>query len=207
MEGRSRNPRGEGERLRGVLLDVATELLGEVRDVERLSVRAVTARAGVSPSALYLHFADKDALVAAIKERCFAALRDRLEAARDAHPDDPWAGLREMGGAYLAFAAEQPGWYEVCFSTTFRPELTDEAWAAHPTARVGMEVFGVLVGQVARCAGVDEAAAFDRATILWTALHGRATILAVMPGFPFPDEAGWIELLGAGWAGPAVSDR
>lgn len=199
VEARTRNPRGEGERLRGALLEVATELLAEVGDVERLSVRAVTRRVGVSPSALYLHFPDKDALVAAIKERCFAALRDRLEAARDAHPDDPAAGLRAMGHAYLAFARERSGWYDVCFQVEYHRELKDDAWDAHPTARVGMAVFAVLVAQVARVTGLGETAAFDRATVLWAALHGRASVLLAMPGFPIAPEERWIALLAEGW--------
>jgi AcrR family transcriptional regulator len=199
VEARTRNPRGEGDRLRATLLDVATELLAEVRDVERLSVRAVTAKAGVSPTALYLHFADKDALVVAIEERCFAALRARLEVARDAHPDDPWAGLRAMGGAYLTFAREDPGWYGVCFQAGGHEDVVGDAWDAHPTTGVGMDVFGLLVTQVVRCSGLDEAAAFDRATVLWAALHGRSSLLAAMPGFPFADEDRWLTLLTGGW--------
>lgn len=199
MEERTRTPRGEGDRLRGTLLEVATELLAEVGDVERLSVRAVTRRAGVSPTALYLHFADKDALVGAIKERCFGALRERLEGARDAHPDAPVAGLHAMGSAYLAFAREQPGWYGVCFEVEYHRELLDEAWQAHPVAQVGLAVFGVLVAQVARVGGLEEQAAFDRATVLWAALHGRASVLLAMPGFPMAGEDRWIRLLTEGW--------
>ena len=40
-------------------MDAARELLLELCDQERLSVRAVTARVGMSPNALYLHFAGK----------------------------------------------------------------------------------------------------------------------------------------------------
>ena len=201
MDARTRNPRGEGERLRATLLDVATDLLAEVRDVERLSVRAVTSRAGVSPTALYLHFADKDALVEAIEERCFHALAERLVTAREAHADDPWAGLRAMGGAYLAFAREQPGWYGVCFQTGTHDDVVGEVWDAHPTARIGMDVFGLLVDQVSRCTGVDAEGAFGRATILWAALHGRALVANALPGFPFPAEDDWVALLAGGWAG------
>lgn len=200
VEARTRNPRGEGERLRATLLDVATELLGEVQDVDRLSVRAVTARAGVSPTALYLHFADKDALVEAIEERCFAALSARLVAARDLHPDDPSAGLRAMGDAYLRFAREEPGWYGVCFQTGSDPDVVGDRWDAHPTARIGMGVFALLVEQVARCTGADERTSFDRATVLWAALHGRATVLNALPGFPFADEAAWVAMLADGFA-------
>ena len=42
---RSPNPRGQGDRLRGALLDAARDLLLELGDQSKLSVRAVTARA------------------------------------------------------------------------------------------------------------------------------------------------------------------
>ena len=66
QKSRSPNPRGQGERLRTALLDAARDLLLELGDQSKLSVRAVTARAGVTPNALYLHFADKEALLRAV---------------------------------------------------------------------------------------------------------------------------------------------
>src|SRR5947209_1999139 len=118
---RARNPRGQGERLREALIDAAIDLLSDLQDVEALSVRAVTARAGVTPTALYLHFADRDDLLTAVKDRCFGELRRYvldavLEAERRAVAD-----LRtqtERGClAYLQFAADHPGYYRVLFHT------------------------------------------------------------------------------------------
>src|SRR5918912_2806062 len=94
---RVRNQRGEGERLRTALLDAAAELLAESQDVEQLSVRAVTARAGVSPTALYLHFQDKEELTRAVRERCAAALAEMLREADEEHGGDSFAQLVAMG--------------------------------------------------------------------------------------------------------------
>ena len=44
---RTRNPRGEGDRLRGELLDAATDLMAETGDIAKVSLRAIAARAGV----------------------------------------------------------------------------------------------------------------------------------------------------------------
>src|ERR1700690_59021 len=98
--GRTRNPRGQGERLRAVLLDAARELLLELGDQDKLSVRAVTARAGVSPNALYLHFAGKDELLGAVMIAGYTELRAFLRGAvpQDA---DPVEQLRALGRAYL----------------------------------------------------------------------------------------------------------
>src|ERR1700733_7838495 len=102
---RTRNPRGQGERLRAALMDAARELLLELGDQDKLSVRAVTARAGVSPNALYLHFADREELLSAVIIASYAELRAFLRAAvpEDA---DPTEQLRALARAYLDFAAQ-----------------------------------------------------------------------------------------------------
>ena len=190
MATRPRSPRGEGERLRIALLDAATELLGESRDVDNLSVRAVTARAGVSPTALYLHFTDKDELTLAVKARCFEALGQAMRAAEAEHEGDPFEQLRAMGRAYLRFAKRQPGQYAILFQTHV-PKTGSPARESHGK---GDEVFGLVVAAVARCMG-DDKDPFDVARVLWMALHGRATVRSAMPDFPFPTDRRYVDLL------------
>ena len=109
---RTRNPRGQGDRLRISLLDAARELLLEVGDQDKLSVRGVTARAGVAPNALYLHFADREALLTELMNASYRELRSFLQAA--VPPDgEPLEQLRAFGHAYLEFAAQRPGIYRV----------------------------------------------------------------------------------------------
>jgi AcrR family transcriptional regulator len=194
MATRSRNPRGEGEQLRRALLDAATELLGESPDVERMSVRAVTARAGVSPTALYLHFADKEELVDAVKTRCFDALGQQLEAAEAAHDGDPRTQLEAMGLAYLRFAREQPGQYAVLFQTHIQKPGV-RAKDLGETQGPGMAVFGQLLTAVERCG--PSADPFELSCLLWMALHGLATARRADRTFPFPGEERFVALLAA----------
>src|ERR1700679_4244080 len=97
---RTRNPRGQGERLRGALMDAARELLLELGDQDKLSVRAVTARAGVSPNALYLHFADREALLSAVMIANYKELRAFLQAGVPPEAG-PIEQLRAYADAYL----------------------------------------------------------------------------------------------------------
>src|SRR5208283_2592242 len=97
---RTRNPRGQGERLGTALMDAARELLLELGDQDRLSVRAVTARAGVTPNALYLHFANKEELLSAVMVAGYKELRTSLNAAVPSDAD-PVEQLRAFGRAYL----------------------------------------------------------------------------------------------------------
>ena len=195
MTTRVRNQRGEGERLRTALLDAAAELLAESQDVDELSVRAVTARAGVSPTALYLHFQDKEELTRAVRERCTAALGEMLRQADEQHEGDAFAQLEAMGLAYLRFAYEQPGQYAILFHTRV-PKKGDHRKTQAPDLGVGDECFALLVNAVTRCVNrKDQGSVFELSCALWLSLHGRAMIRAAMPDFPLPDEREYVKLL------------
>jgi AcrR family transcriptional regulator len=185
---RERNARGEGDRLRATLLEAATELLAESQDPESVSVRAVTRRADVSPTALYLHFKNREELFLAVSEECFAELHTAMCAAGEGAGEEPRDQLIAMGHAYLRFARERPGHYAVLFQRHITPKPEDDE------TKLGMHVFESLVGVVRRC-GVPEDQAFDHGVLLWMALHGRAAVASAMPAFPFPDEDRYVELL------------
>jgi len=183
---KARNPRGQGERLREDLLDAANDVLLEVGSIDRLSIRAVTRRAGVSPMALYLHFEDRTALVQAVMRRNFGELVARLEAAEDS-VDDPVEALRRGCAAYVAFGTERPEAYRVMF------ELPDDEDAVEVCAEeplIGLDAFEVLVRGIARCVAAGRAPdrdPFRTATEMWLALHGLVTLRSVATKFPWPE--------------------
>jgi AcrR family transcriptional regulator len=76
------------------------------------SLRALAREVQVSPASVYHHFADKDALQAAVATRGF----ERLEAAQRealAAPGEPAGRLLGLGRAYLAFALAHPATYRL----------------------------------------------------------------------------------------------
>ena len=76
---------------------------------EAFSLRNVARRAGVSAPAVYRHFADKDALLAAVAEECWDQIGAALLAAVEAAPaDDTLERFRATGIAYVTFAVEHP---------------------------------------------------------------------------------------------------
>jgi AcrR family transcriptional regulator len=176
---RARNPRGEGDRLREQLMDAAADLLRQSGDARAVSVRGVTARAGVSPTALYLHFSGVDELLAAVLARSYGELRRYLHAAEAEHEGDPDAQLRAMGRAYVAFALERPGHY----ATIFGPRTESEDIGVKP--QVGLDAFDDLVRAVSRCIAGDRDPHLV-ATAVWTSLHGIVTLRHAMPAFPWP---------------------
>jgi AcrR family transcriptional regulator len=89
--------------LRAALLGAALDLL---EDEEAFSLRAVARRAGVSPTAPYRHYQDKEALLAALATHGFAQLADRLAAA---------AEVPDMAVEYVAFALAHPGLFRLMY--------------------------------------------------------------------------------------------
>src|SRR5215471_17335786 len=83
--------------LRRVLIRSALEILSEA-GIAKLSLRAAARRANVSAMAPYRHFADKEALLAAVAECGFRQLTTRFTAAVAGAPD-PRAGLAALGVA------------------------------------------------------------------------------------------------------------
>jgi AcrR family transcriptional regulator len=179
---RRRAPRGRGAELRGEVLQAAMALLTETRDESAVSVRAVAQRVGVSVPSIYLHFADKRALIDAVCGEVFELLHQRLRAASEGAPD-PFAALRAQGVAYVQFARENPEHYRVVMMQAHEPaqESVDSL--------VTGGAFGYLLETVQACIdiGVLEGEPVELALGLWAAVHGVAALLVAKPFFPWPD--------------------
>jgi AcrR family transcriptional regulator len=176
---RERNPRGQGERLRTDLLEATADLIAETGSVQGISLRAVAKRTGVSPMAVYNHFADREALLEAAVEYCWAHFQAAIAETLDA--PDPAARLRGAGQAYVRFALDHPGEYAVLFSG---PESLPE----RPEA-IGMNAFDDLVAMVAElldAKGDDRDPAYV-AIQVHTWIHGIVTLTACAPSdLPWP---------------------
>lgn len=84
--------------------------------VHALTLREVARRAGVSHTAPYRHFADKDALLAAIAEDGFQLLSNGLRDALATYDGDPGHLLHQAARWYVHFVLENPDHVRVMFS-------------------------------------------------------------------------------------------
>ena len=112
---RTRKPRGQGASRRGEILDAAKHLFAD-EGVDHVTMRRIGAAVGVSPTALYMHFSDKDALLAAIALDTFAEIVARLEQSRR-EMDTPLKRLRAGLRAYIDFGLARPDEYRLTFMT------------------------------------------------------------------------------------------
>lgn len=181
---RVRNPKGSGERLRDDLLAAANEVLDRTGEPAKVTIRGVAGAVGVAPNAVYLHFADREALLDALVVDRFAAFGAHLRAAMAGIDDDPLARLRAGHAAYVAYALEHPGHYRLLFGVGARSE---EARA------VGRQAFELLVEG---CRGIVDAGLVGPvdperlAGSIWAFEHGWVELrLAGVGHLPGPDEA------------------
>lgn len=169
-EGRARYHHGD---LRRALLDAALELIAE-SGVSALSLRAVARRAQVSHAAPYHHFADRGALVAAVAEEGFWALRSAMLARIDG-VCSPAQQLQASGIAYVRFALEHPAHFRVMFSAELAERSTyaglkEAAAASH----------AVLEEAIVRCQAAGEVRSGDPRVLsgaAWSLVHGVATLI------------------------------
>jgi AcrR family transcriptional regulator len=182
---RPRARRGQGELLRAEIVAAAERLLIETGDQGAVSIRAIADAAGVTPPSIYLHFADKTELLAAVCEARFSDF-DRCMAEATSGIDDPLEALWARGRAYVRFGLDNPEHYRILFMT--RPAPGDGP--PDPDRLPGLTAFGHLVEEVGRCMEAGSLAAGDPflvATGLWTAVHGITSLLIARPDFPWPD--------------------
>src|SRR4030081_121203 len=93
--------------LERALVETAVQMIQD-EGVQALTLRGVGARLGVSRTALYRHFDDKEALLARVASEGFKRFHDALSAAvarAEAHHTDPMAA---MAAAYAQFARSHP---------------------------------------------------------------------------------------------------
>jgi AcrR family transcriptional regulator len=89
---------------------------------EAVTLREVTRAVGVSPNAAYRHFADRSDLIRAVAAESQLALALAIRARLDAAPADLTPAeasverLRRIGLAYIDFAREERGWFELAFA-------------------------------------------------------------------------------------------
>jgi AcrR family transcriptional regulator len=100
--------------LREALLEAARHLVAE-RGPQGFTLTEAARRAGVSPSAPYRHFRDREEVLTELCQRGFALFGKRLQAATTGGAS-PAEALSRMGPAYLRFAREEPGYYAAMFA-------------------------------------------------------------------------------------------
>ncbi len=164
----SRKPRGQGASRRGEILAEASRIF-LAEGVGGATMRRIAAAVGVSPTALYVYFPDKDSILGAIAEATFTQLLAALEASQAGAfgPERFRAGM----WTYIRFGLDNPDAYRLTFLQRLNPCETipaaDRSFAILQTGVEAMMAAGLF--RSAPSGAVTEA--------LWACMHGVTALL------------------------------
>ena len=158
--------------LRRGLLDEALATI-RAHGIDGLTLREIGARLGVSRTALYRHFADKRALLAAVATEGFRMLREQLVTAWEQGGRSP-AAFEAMGVAYVRFAAANPAHYRVMFGGFVDPNACDPELATEAAGAFQALVDALVALQRAAIVRGDDSAADGAVRVVGGARRGHA---------------------------------
>jgi AcrR family transcriptional regulator len=142
----------------------------EARGSSEVSLRDLAREVGVSPTAAYRHFADKDALFAGVADLGFQGLVQA--SARATEVDPPDARLMALARAYVDYALAHPKLYDLMFAEPLDmarlAEVSPASAAAYAPLRAA--VTAALPAQS------SEEEIVDAIVRLWSVLHGYVTL-------------------------------
>ncbi len=159
--------------LKNALIAAGLQLLRE-RGVTGLNLREVARIAGVSHTAPYRHFPDKQALISAIAVEGFEMLAAAIRNVDAQNYPTTVDRLASAGAAYVQFAIEHPAHIAIMFNRenmrTDNPEL-------YKLSKVGFEylVTHILAGQ--SNGELPPMEPIEVAKCLWASLHGLALLV------------------------------
>jgi len=150
--------------LRAEVLEVAARIVA-MRGVDALSMRELAREAGVSHGAPAHHFGDRRGLLTALAADGFGRLADALESSVTA------GDFARTAVAYVRFAAENPGSFDVMFRygslTLEDPELSAAQQRTADLLSAGVETIEDDRVVVSRN---------DARNAAWSLVHGLATL-------------------------------
>jgi AcrR family transcriptional regulator len=176
----SDRPRRAGPRARGAVRSALVQAgveLARSGGPDAVVLREVTRMVGVVPNAAYRHFADRDALLAAVRDEAVRELARRMADGMSkvrAGPHTPTGArlrMQAVGTAYLEFARTEPGLFDTAFTATDHPMggAADEP--------LPLEYLQAALDDLVEAGILDPARRPNLEFPTWAAVHGLAVLL------------------------------
>ncbi len=180
----TRKPKGEGHSRRAEILTAAEQIFVE-HGYEGATIRKIADQVGLSSTALYMHFSDKQEILHEICRESFEALIT-LNQAVLAESGEPEARMRRMMEAYVAFGFANPNAYRLVYLT--RPLQAPDGGET-VAQQLGAELsrsFEAVV-EDAEQAGRLRGGARATTQALWAGGHGVVSLMITKPHFDWVD--------------------
>jgi AcrR family transcriptional regulator len=165
------------------ILEAAREMFVE-RGYEATTMRAIADRIEYTPTAIYHHFRNKEALLAELCAADFRALAGAFQ--KLARIEDPVERLRRSGQAYVEFGLQHPMQYQLMFMTRKPAEVLDGLQSTDPSANAYQFLRNTCADVVATGRLRPEYQDPDELALMaWSALHGFLSLRIVKEGDEF----------------------
>ena len=188
-----RKAKGDGHLRRGEILSAAERIFVEY-GYEGATIRKIADEVGVSSTALYMHFRDKNEILVEI---CSDTV-SRMIAANEAllaQDMDPVLRVRQMLEGYVRFGFDHSNAYRLVFGPLpVEPHSDDRA----ELSALGVSCFDLFSSAVAAISSAgrlktDDVAA--AAQVLWMAPHGLISLMITRPSFSWCDRDKLVALM------------
>lgn len=169
--------------LRRALIETGIELIGREGE-DKLSLRKVAEKCGVSNAAPYAHFKNKDEFIAAMQQHIMEQFTHSLEKAIAENADDS-SLLSSLGKAYVMFFYRNPLYYDFLFSRKnicINLSMNSSDDAQNPPLAILRET----ANNVFRKLNMPEKMIQDKVIAMWALVHGLSAIVT-MPNVRFDD--------------------
>lgn len=164
--------------LREALIDSAEQAIVQ-QAAEAMSLRALARNAGVSQTAPYRHFSDRNTLLAAVSERGYERLIKALHAAIDSIDNNAEQQVREAARCYVQFAIDNPQLFKLMFGPLLQP--TQNYPDLHARIRECNQLVQTMLANGIRSGSFREDDIRYLTNTAWAGIHGLATLVIDMP--------------------------
>ncbi len=177
----ARKPKGDGHLRRGEILQAA-ERIFIAEGYHGATIRRIADEVGVSSTALYMHFRDKDEI---LLEICDGAIEQllRINTEISAQPIDAVARVRLMLDAYMDFALSNPNAYQLVFCGPAGLLSEDKQQMTRDLGDRCYDKFVGVVREIGASGRLRTGNVESAAQTLWTACHGLVALLLTRPTF------------------------
>ena len=152
---------------------------------DHLSLRAVSAEVGVSPSASYHHFSDKTALVSAVGKVLFDELAHKQEIAinkiKGNNAKSAIDKFQALGYAYFEWALAEPNLYRLMFGGFCDFDFENDENRAWQLLQNSLD-------ELLSCGVITKKVRENGEAFVWAAVHGASSLIieGLMPKESYP---------------------
>lgn len=177
----ARKPKGDGHTRRGEILEAAQRIF-VAEGYQGSTIRKIADEVGVSSTALYMHFKDKDEILLEISDGAINRLL-AINSEISARPIDAVARVRMMLDAYMEFALSNPNAYQLVFCGNTGMIAEDKVQATQELGEACFQKFIAVVREISATGRLRMGSVESAAQALWTACHGLVSLLISKPDF------------------------